>query len=326
MYLIKNTNTNPYFNLAAEEYFLEHSEKEVLLLWRNDRTVVVGRNQNTMQEINSDYVKNQGIPVVRRLSGGGAVFHDMGNINYTMIQKDDAGLFSNYDFFTKPICLFLKSLGVDAYLSGRNDLLIEEKKFCGNAQARRNGKIMHHGCLLFSADVGELTACLKPNPLKIESKGVKSVRSHVTNILEHLKKPMNADEFFNQLFQYFKENVSEMKKHVLDEEEICSIKKLAEQKYASWDWNYGESPHYAVKKSCKFDFGIVEVFFSVENGMLNAIKIFGDFFGTKDISELEERCRGVRHKREEFQEALKSLSIEEYIWGMDTKQFLDLFF
>ncbi len=326
MYLIKNTVVNPYFNLAAEEYFLEQPEKEVLILWQNERAIVVGRNQNTMAEVNSAYVREQDIPVIRRLSGGGAVFHDRGNINYTIIQKENGSFFSDYKFFTEPICAFLKTLGIDAQLSGRNDLLIDGKKFCGNAQARRNGKIMHHGCILFSANVKELAACLNPSPLKMESKGVKSIRSHVTNISEHLKSPMTVEDFFHKLFQYFRENTSDIEEAYLTEEEYRAIDKLAEQKYASWDWNYGESPDYTAKKARRYEFGTVEIYFSVEAGIIKKIKIYGDFFGVKDISKLEERCLGVIHKREAFQEVFKCFPIEEYIWGMDTVQLIELLF
>lgn len=326
MLLIKNTSTNPYFNLAAEEYFLDHVEDEILLLWRNDRTVVVGRNQNAIEEINLDYVKENDISVVRRLTGGGTVFHDIGNINYTIIQKYDSSLFSDYEFFTKPICEFLKTLGVNAVLSGRNDLFIDGKKFCGNAQARRNGKIMHHGCILFSADVADLTGCLKPNPFKIESKGVKSVRSYVTNISEHLKEPMDADTFFNQIYHYFKENISEIKEGSLNENDIYAINSLAKKKYETWDWNFGQSPDYTAKKSCKYEFGVVEVCFSVEDGIIQKMKIYGDFFGTKDISQLEMQCLGVLHEKEALQNVLNNFPIGGCIWGINAKQFLELLF
>lgn len=326
MFLIKNINTNPYFNLAAEEYFLDHGEKDILLLWRNDRTVVVGRNQNSIEEINMDYVKNNGVAVVRRLTGGGTVFHDMGNVNYTIIQKFDNSLFSDYEFFTKPVCDFLETLGVNAVLSGRNDLLIDGRKCCGNAQARRNGKIMHHGCILFSADVADLSGCLNPSKLKIESKGVKSVRSCVTNISEHLKEPMGADAFFECLYQYFKENVKGIEEYSLTEKDCCSIESLAKKKYETWDWNYGQSPSYTAQKSCKYEFGIVDVRLMVEDGRIQNLKVYGDFFGIKEISQLEELLRGIPHQREEVQKVLDEIRIGDFICGMDVQRFLELLF
>ena len=230
IYLVKNTNTNPYFNLAAEEYFLDHFDGDVILLWRNQKAVVVGKNQNTAEEVNQDYVTKNRIDVVRRLTGGGAVFHDLGNINYTVIEKFREGLFHNYEHFTRPVCEYLRTLGVDACLSGRNDLLIDGMKCCGNAQTKRNEKIMHHGCILFAADTADLSGALTPSPLKMESRGVKSVRSCVTNVASHLDSPMDAEAFFHGLYDYFLNHSSEIKEYSLTENDIACIEMLAKKK------------------------------------------------------------------------------------------------
>ena len=205
MLLIINDSSDAYYNLAAEEYLIDHFNEDVVMLWRNDNTVVIGKNQNTMEEINKEYVEENSISVVRRLTGGGAVFHDMGNVNYTIIQSYREGLFSNYEYFTEAVRDFLHSLGVRAELSGRNDLMIEGKKFSGNAQCVRNGRMMHHGTLMFSSDVKDISGALTPNAKKFESKGVKSVQSRVTNIASHLPAElasMDTAEFLQRLYAF----------------------------------------------------------------------------------------------------------------------------
>ena len=189
MLLINNTSTNAYFNLAMEEYFLKNTTEDVFMLWRNESAIIVGKNQNTLSEINYEYVKENNIKVVRRQSGGGAVFHDLGNINFTFISCNDNS-FSDFKRFTMPIIECLEDLNIHAEFSGRNDLLIDNQKFSGNAQYNYKNKVMHHGTLLFSSQINDLSSALKVKPSKFEGKGVKSVKSRVTNISNHLKKSM----------------------------------------------------------------------------------------------------------------------------------------
>ena len=194
MLLIYNEKTNPYFNLAMEEYFLKNTNEDLFLLWRNESAIVVGKNQNTLSEINYEYIKEHDIKVVRRQSGGGAVFHDLGNLCFTFIACNNNS-FSDFKRFTMPIVEALKGLGINAEFSGRNDLLIDGQKFSGNAQYNYQNKVMHHGTLLFSSEINDVSAALKVKPIKFEGKSVKSVKSRVTNISEHLKQPMTVLEF-----------------------------------------------------------------------------------------------------------------------------------
>lgn len=328
MLLVKNAHTNPYFNLASEEYFLDRFRDDVVLLWRNDKTVVVGRHQNTIEEINQDYVREKGIGVVRRLSGGGAVFHDLGNVNFSIIRSFDENLFSDYAYFTRPVLEFLGTLGVRAELSGRNDLLIDGMKVSGNAQARRSGRIMHHGTLLFSADVADISGALKPSQLKIESKSIKSVRSRVTNISSHLKDSMGVEEFMDRLYRYFLQDVPGSVEYDLSSEDEAAIEALVASKYGTWDWNYGKSPSYSFRKERKFDYGLVDLRFMVREGRIEDLKLYGDYFGTADVADLEGLFQGIPHRGDACREVLADLpgGIGAYVAGMTDEDFLSLTF
>lgn len=324
MYLIKNTVTDPYFNMAAEEFCLERLNEDVLMLWRNDRAVIVGNNQNTIEEINVPYVEENQIPVIRRLSGGGAVFHDLGNVNYTLIQQYDPSLFSNYEYFASPVIKFLQSIGVEAELCGRNDLMICGYKFSGNAQTVRNGRIMHHGTLLYSSEMKDISGALKPNKKKIESKGVKSVRNRVTNISSHIKQSIPVEKFMDMLYWYFAETEKGVKAYEFSEEDIAYINKLADEKYRTWEWNFGNSPGYTWKNCRKFDYGLIDIRLLVEKGIIEECKIYGDFFGIREIHEIEMRIIGSRHNGDEINTALKDMDIDQYIAGMSRTELVEM--
>lgn len=324
MYLIKNTSNDPYFNMAAEEYFLDHFKENLICLWRNDNTVVIGRNQNAMEEIDSNYVKEHNVSVVRRLSGGGAVFHDLGNVNYTVIEDYCDNLFSNYSHFTKPVCDYLQTLGVNAVLSGRNDLLIDGMKFCGNAQAKRGNRLMHHGCILFAADVNSVSAALTPGKLKLESKSVKSVRSRITNVSSHLPQSMRSQEFLNGLYSYFLHSSGEIQEYQLTKEDRKAIQELADQKYQTWEWTYGQAPAFNARQIKRYEFGTVEVCFNVKEGLLTELVFYGDFFGIRPTDELADHLQNAPYTRNGLKQRLSSLSIGDYIGGMTEDQLLSL--
>ncbi|MDD4343748.1 MAG: lipoate--protein ligase family protein, partial [Eubacteriales bacterium] len=205
MIYVVNDSDNPFFNHAIEEYIIKNIEEDAFILWRNRPSILIGRNQNTLTEIDYEYVRQEKIDVVRRLSGGGTVFNDLGNINFTFITKkaqDGSSLSNGFEKFAFPVIKALQSLGVNAVFTGRNDITIDEKKFSGNAQYHYKDKTLHHGTLLFSGNLERLAKALKSKPLKLQDKGVKSVRSRVTNISEHLKSPMNVIEFKEYLKKY----------------------------------------------------------------------------------------------------------------------------
>ena len=324
--LINNPKTNPYLNLALEEHFLSDFEDDIVILWRNDKSIIIGRNQNALEEINRDFVEKSGIPIVRRLTGGGAVFHDLGNVNFTFIQKQEAGVFSDYRHFIGPVCEFLDTLGVQAQLSGRNDLMIDGMKFSGNAQTVKGGRIMHHGTLLFDANLNDISGALNPNRVKMESKGIQSVRNRVTNIASHLKEPMSVDAFLNRLSAFFSTEIEDIQEYELSDEDIRKAYSLVKKKYGTWEWNFGQSPEYNFTQSKRFEFGIVDLWLNVKAGIIAQVGIYGDFLGMMDKSELEKAVLGQRHRRQDIEEALNRLNINDYISGMDKTQFIDMLF
>ncbi|KHO61320.1 lipoate--protein ligase [Thermoanaerobacter sp. YS13] len=326
MLYIYNKNTNPYFNLAAEEYVLKEFQEECFMLWRNEPSIIVGKNQNTLAEINLDYVRQHKIPVVRRLSGGGAVFHDLGNLNFTFIVNEDVSSFSDFKRFTQPIIDVLRKLSVNAEFSGRNDITIDGKKISGNAQYYYKTRILHHGTLLFSSSITDLSAALKVRPVKFEDKGVKSVSKRVTNISEHLKEPFTIEQFIDLIMNHIREQTAESEMYEFTSEDIQKIEKLVREKYSTWEWNFGTSPDYSFKNEKKFTGGTVEVNLNVEKGIIKDIKIYGDFFGKYDVSEVENLLKGVKHSEEEIKKVLSNIDINDYFANITVDNLIEVMF
>lgn len=320
-YIINNSNDTAY-NIALEEYAFKHlsEEDQLFLLWINKPSIIVGRHQNTVAEINRDYVREHGIEVVRRISGGGAVYHDFNNLNYTIISKEDEDKAFDFKSFSTPVIKTLDKLGVTAKFTGRNDLEIDGKKFCGNAQAYINGRIMHHGCLLFDVDLSVLAKALTVSKDKIESKGVKSVRARVTNIVDELPEKIGIQDFRDLLLEDMKQEYPEMTEYVLSKEDLAAIQTLKEQKFATWDWNYGKSPDYNVRRITRFTGGQVEIFADVVSSKIQAIKIYGDFFGIEDVTAVEKALIGVPYERTDVLQALQTLHLDRYFAGISTEE------
>ncbi len=325
MLFIYNESTDPYFNLAAEEYLVQHLNEEIFMLWRNDNTIVIGRNQNTLGEINYDYVRTQGISVVRRMSGGGAVFHDLGNINFTFIVNSDND-FSNYQKFTEPVIDFLHTLGVEARLKGRNDLVIGEQKISGNAQYMYKQRMMHHGTLLYSASQEKLSDALKVSPDKIKSKGIQSVRSRVTNISTHMQEALSPEEFIRRFADFMVKNKPDCQYYDLNQHKN-EIEKLRDEKYATWAWNFGYSPQYAYNRKQRYSFGSVEVQMDISGeSVIQDCRFYGDFFSKESPEKLAEKLKGVRHEWQAVEEILSSVDVSAYIQGMSCEELLELLF
>ncbi|HJV17019.1 MAG TPA: lipoate--protein ligase [Bacillales bacterium] len=320
--------TDPRINLAIEEYALKNLDinQTYLLFYINKPSIIIGKNQNTIEEINTEYVEDNGIIVVRRLSGGGAVYHDLGNLNFSFITKDDGDSFHNFRKFTEPVTNALHKLGVKAELSGRNDIEVEGRKISGNAQFSTKGRMFSHGTLLFNSEVDHVVAALKVKKDKIESKGIKSIRSRVANISEFLTEEMTIEEFRTLLLKNIFEGEEEITEYVLTEEDWEKIHQLSEERYQNWEWNFGKSPKFNLQHSHRFPVGSIDVRLEVNKGVIEDCKIYGDFFGVGDVSEIEEKLRNIRYEKNEIETALADTDIRHYFGNVTKEEFINLIY
>jgi lipoate-protein ligase A len=317
--------TDPQLNLAFEDYVFNQMDRNesYFLLWQNDNAVIVGKHQNTIEEINQDYIRDNKIKVVRRLSGGGSVYHDMGNLNFTFIVNAQGKELFDFKTFTQPLVDTLKSLGVNAEFNSRNDLVIEGKKFSGNSQYAKHGRILHHGTILFDSKLATIQSALNVKKNKIESKGIKSVKSRVTNIKEYLADDYTLNDFKKILLErIFKDETIE--EITLNKDDMTSIEKLKKEKYETWDWNFGKSPEYNTRKERKYKFGLITLLLYVEKGIIKELHFFGDYFGNGDILELESLFIGVKINQDNLSRVLNKIDLEKYINGLDSKILIDL--
>ena len=324
MKYIESNSTDPYFNLALEEYVFEKMPKDesYFMLWQNANTIVIGKYQNAFEEVNQRAVEERGIKVARRLSGGGAVYHDMGNLNFTFIvdQKDVKGM--NFKIFVVPIVETLKGFGVEAEFSGRNDILVNGMKISGNSQYVRYGRVMHHGCIMLDSDLDKVADALKVREAKFKSKNSKSVRSRVTTINANAPRKISMQEFKSALKEHILGDES-IEPYELTGEDLRKIEEIRNAKYATWEWNYGHSTVYEMTREEKFDSGLVTVHLTAKNGRIEAIRFYGDFFGNGEIEDLERAHTGVILDNR-LEDKLKELDLDEYMSGISPSELAGL--
>jgi lipoate-protein ligase A len=327
MIFIENEgNTNPKLNLALEEYALRNfsAENDYLLFYINEPSIIIGRNQNTLEEINHEYVDKNNIHVVRRVSGGGAVYHDFGNLNFSFITNHDVKSLNNFKKFTAPVIKVLNNLGLNAELKGRNDIQVDEKKISGTAQFSTGKRMVSHGTLLLDTDLGEVVNALNVKMSKIKSKGHKSVRSRVANISEYLEKPLKIEAFRQLLLEGLYEESEPFESYHLTPEEWKAVHQLKEEKYDTWDWNYGRSPKFNIQRSKRFSIGEIDLRIFVEKGHITDFRIFGDFFGKEPVENLEKLLLNARYEKEDISELLKDIEIKEYFGDLPKVDFIEL--
>lgn len=322
MKYIVNTSNDPAYNVALEAYAFQKLTDidEIFILWINEPAIIIGRHQNTIQEINKEFIDKNGIHVVRRLSGGGAVYHDLNNLNYTIISNNTQEGAFDFQTFSKPVIDTLAKLGVKAEFTGRNDLEINGQKFAGNAQAYYKGRMMHHGCLLFDVDMSVLGQALKVSKDKIESKGIKSVRARVTNIVDHLSDKITVQEFSDAILAQMKEEYPEMDEYVLSDAELSEIQVMRDNQFATWDWTYGKAPEYTIERGVRYPAGKITTYANVENSTIKSVKIFGDFFGVKPVDDIEKMLEGVRYDYKDVLAALKTVDTSQYFSRMTPEE------
>ena len=333
MYYIESRQTDPYRNLALEQFVFDDLSKEnsYFMLWQNHNSIIVGKHQNTLEEINSAYVKEKNITVARRLSGGGAVYHDLGNLNFTFICDADNSEGIDFSVFCEPISKALRSLGVPVEISGRNDMTVDGKKFSGNAQYIKNGttgpRVMHHGTILYDSDLSILSKALKAGDDKIESKGIKSIQSRVTNIRPYMNKDMSITDFWAVLKDHIG-TAFNMMDFQLNEKHNAAADELREKVYAQWSWNYGHSPQHTMRKNRRIEgCGKIEILLDIaKGGMISNIVFYGDFFANRDPAELAKKLTGHHLEYEEIKKIINEIKISQYFHELKEDDFLSLLF
>ncbi|MDQ2890087.1 MAG: lipoate--protein ligase [Gemmatimonadota bacterium] len=329
MLFIDNRDVNDArINLALEEHVLRNrmGTDDLLLFYVNAPSIIIGRNQNTIEEINPDTVAARGITVVRRISGGGAVYHDLGNLNFSFMTSSVHGRFNRYELFTRPVIEVLHDLGVPAELGGRNDILVGGRKISGNAQFARPDRMFSHGTLLFDSNLDDVTAALVPRPGKVESKGVKSIRSRVANISEFLSDRITVIELRERILERIfgtreRNNIPTLE---LSDPDWSEVHALVERKYATWDWNYGENPRCNLETARRFPAGEVDIRMNVEAGRIARVRIFGDFMGREDVSEIEALLLGIQYNPESVAVALAGVNLDDYFGDIPAAEVLRL--
>ena len=340
MIYIENLSNDPCYNLAFEEYVFTKIVKNsgdgeddgvpVLLLWQNEPSVIIGRYQNTIEEINYDYIKEKGVHVVRRNTGGGAVYHDLGNLNYSLIIPN-VEIKVDFKTFTRPLIKALQSQGIPAEQTGRNDIVVEGKKFSGNAQQFFKNRLLHHGTIMFDVDTEAVAKALNVKPGKLESKATKSVRSRVTNLKPYFDAQYGANTdsesicdamgFKSLLLEWFSKEYN-LKEVGLTQQQLAEIEKIKKTKYDTDEWNFGKSPEADVVRGAFFRCGYVEFHFRIQKHKIESVKLVGDFFASREIKELESMMEGCGYNAEEMLKVLRNADLKSYLGDVTAEELI----
>ncbi|WP_106477636.1 lipoate--protein ligase [Phytohalomonas tamaricis] len=326
IYIDNGDNLDQAVNFAMEEYVLREMDPAhtYLMLYRMHPTVIVGKHQNTVEEINADFVAAHNVDVLRRLSGGGTVYNDEGNLSFSVITADDGDSFNNYARFTRPVVDALRALGVKAELNGRNDITVNGKKISGNAQYVTRGRLYTHGTLMFDVNLDNVARALNVDPEKYLSKGIKSVRARVTNIREHLHEDIDIHTFRQRILAAIgaEQPLTVYTPNAADWQRIREL----EKRYRHWEWTYGRSPRFNVQQKKRFAAGTVDARLLVEHGVISEAKLYGDFFGVGDISDIERRLIGVRYDRQALAALLTEIDIAHYVGNIARDELLSVLY
>ena len=322
--LYVETGTNDvYENLAAEYYIATESDfhektgcDTVFLFWNTTPTLVVGKFQNVYEEVNLPYAREHKINIIRRLSGGGTVYYDEGGFEFSFI-SNSKHIAIDFSEYMKPVVDALISLGLDAALSGRNDILIGGRKISGNAQYKTDGMTVHHGTLLFDVDPEKIVRSTQVADYKIIAKGIKSVRERVTNISEHLEKPLTPAQFKEHMISSI---VRDGMRYEFTPSERERIEEIANEKFRSWDCIYGKEPKFSITKTAHFAGGHVQLSFDVEKGCIRDCAIHGDFFATADAESFKKALCGCKHEKSAIVQALEKAGLGNAFYNISAEE------
>ena len=326
MRYLKNPSTNPYYNMAFDEYCLESLpiDEPVFFLWQNKPAVIVGYNQEVNTEVNLDYLKEKGIDLVRRVTGGGAVYHDLENLNYTIVGRSE-DLERDYPEYASLLAKALQTLGVPATLSGRNDILVEGRKVSGFAKRVCKNRLMVHGTLMYNVDVDVLTHVLNPSTTKLQSKGIASVRSRVANLCDYLPEIPDIQTFSQRLEEILSNNHSDTE-YQLSETDLTNIQQLTDKKFATWEWNYGRSPKATLTHSARLACGTVEIHLTLTENRIASCRFGGDFLGNLPASDVEKALTGIPYEINEIRKCLSKIEINRYFDRVLVDDLLEMMF
>ncbi|HDZ41075.1 MAG TPA: lipoate--protein ligase [Bacteroidetes bacterium] len=291
MLIIDNSSTDPWFNIAAEEYLFRNFEAEIFMVYINARSVIIGKHQNPLEEVNARCLRENNIPLIRRISGGGTVYHDEGNMNYTLIRNTEDGKQVNFSEYTKPLVSFLKKEGVDAYKGEKNEIRTGNMKISGNAEHVFKNRVLHHGTLLFSADLGLMSRCLAQAQADISSRAVKSNPGSVANLDGYMENINSVDELKAGFLEYISGLYPDNEYYKLNERDIKQIQALKINKFMTWEWNYAWGPDYTFSKTFRIGEEEANVKLEVSKGIIRACK----FSGPGSWEKVETLLPGTRH-------------------------------
>lgn len=322
----ETASVDPYYNLAFEEYVFKKRKKNeiIVLLWQNDNTIVIGKYQNSVEEINMDFAAKNGIKIVRRNSGGGAVYHDLGNLNYTIICDKNEEYVVQWQDFLKPLITAIAELDISAEISGRNDVMVNGYKVSGNSQYISGESLLHHGTILIDSNLSVLNSALTRKNKLVTSKAMHSVKGKVINLKECCDKEISVSSFKEMLKKQIFANES-VRYGVCTKDDEEKIKRIKNEKYLSWEWNYGKSPCCDVVYEKRFEGGYVRAFLSMDGAVIKKVKFLGDFICKKEIMELEEAMSGLALD-EQLEKNLFNLCIDEYFEKITSKDIYSLLF